>query len=190
MDHYVIAQRRRAECWPRCARRRCPDDERPHELRPRAHCVDHDRVSARVTGPRRQAARKNDGPLSARRRGRRRRARLARARSANALVVHAGYHFTPGYPELGTPDHGMDAAIVQSGTFVGRGAEPADGFAPAPGELVVSGRTGVSAFAGSTWIRCCVDGESRPSFSPASRCKPVSSRLRAMAKISATASWS
>jgi nicotinamidase-related amidase len=71
------------------------------------------------------------------------------AREAGVLVAHAGYSFSPGYPELGTPDYGMDAAIIQYGTFVGRGAEFATDFEPKTGELTVSGRTGVSAFAGS-----------------------------------------
>ena len=74
---------------------------------------------------------------------------LAAARAAKMFVAHVGYSFSPGYPELGTPDQGMDAAIIQYGTFVGRGAEFAPDFHPHEGEFVASGRTGVSAFAGS-----------------------------------------
>lgn len=74
---------------------------------------------------------------------------LQAAREQDLVVAHVGYDFAPGYPELANPTHGMDAAIVQFGTFVGRSAEFADDFAPIPGEFVASGRVGVSAFAGS-----------------------------------------
>ena len=74
---------------------------------------------------------------------------LEAARANGLTVAHVGYSFSPGYPELAAPDHGMDAAIIRYGTFVGRGAEFADGFLPQEGEFVASGRVGVSAFAGS-----------------------------------------
>lgn len=74
---------------------------------------------------------------------------LEAARASGLSVAHVGYSFSPGYPELAAPEYGMDAAIIQGETFVGRGAEFADAFAPQEGEFVASGRVGVSAFAGS-----------------------------------------
>jgi nicotinamidase-related amidase len=74
---------------------------------------------------------------------------LQTARQAHLTVAHVGYTFSPDYTELANPEIGMEAAIVQLGTFVGRGAEFADDFAPQRGEFVASGRIGVSAFAGS-----------------------------------------
>ncbi len=74
---------------------------------------------------------------------------LQTARQAHLTIAHVGYAFSPGYTELANPKVGMEAAIVQMGTFVGRGTEFADDFIPREGEFVASGRVGVSAFAGS-----------------------------------------
>ncbi|MTJ79472.1 MAG: cysteine hydrolase [Telmatospirillum sp.] len=77
---------------------------------------------------------------------------LEAARAAGVRVVHAGLRFQTGYPELGSGERwGLRRHIPAAGSF------PADGpgsafvspFSPAPGEVVVSGRTGASAFAGS-----------------------------------------
>lgn len=81
---------------------------------------------------------------------------VAAARAAGLRVVHAGLGYAPGYPELGTARHGLRAAIPRAGTFIAgtRGSAFADGFVPEPDELVVRGRVGASAFAGSNLDAC------------------------------------
>lgn len=76
---------------------------------------------------------------------------LRAAREAGIAVVHAGLAYTPGHPELGAARSGLRAAIPRAGTFVAGtvGSAFAEGFAPAEGEMVVRGRVGASAFAGS-----------------------------------------
>ncbi|WP_046243639.1 cysteine hydrolase [Hymenobacter terrenus] len=76
---------------------------------------------------------------------------LAFARENGWHVIHAGYHFADGYPELGTRQEGMWGLIKQTQTFrIGQpGSEAFPGFEPAAGEFRVAGRTGVSCFAGS-----------------------------------------
>jgi len=79
-------------------------------------------------------------------------AALDAARKAGLKIVHAGLRFAPGYPELGRDARwGLRKAIQTVGSFAedGRGSEFAPPFTPLPGEFVVSGRTGASAFAGS-----------------------------------------
>lgn len=81
---------------------------------------------------------------------------LEAARSAGLPVFHAGLRFAPGYPELGEARHGLRAAIPRAGTFAagGRGSEFAPPFVPRGTELVVAGRVGASAFAGSNLDVC------------------------------------
>lgn len=74
---------------------------------------------------------------------------LQLSRRIGLTIFHVGLNFTEGHPELGKTDLGLRAAIPRVSTFVGRGAEFAPAFAPAPGEFVVSGRLGASGFAGS-----------------------------------------
>ncbi|MGC3996409.1 MAG: isochorismatase family cysteine hydrolase [Anaeromyxobacter sp.] len=76
---------------------------------------------------------------------------LGAARAAGMLVVHAGLRFAPGYPELGAARSGLRAAIRRAGTFAaaGPGSTFWPPFVPRDGELVVQGRAGASAFAGS-----------------------------------------
>jgi nicotinamidase-related amidase len=64
-------------------------------------------------------------------------------------VVHVGYQFRPGHPELGRAALGLRRTLREYGMFTGAAAEFADAFAPGPEEFVVAGRLGVSAFAGS-----------------------------------------
>ncbi|MFJ9607369.1 cysteine hydrolase [Kitasatospora sp. NPDC101176] len=82
-------------------------------------------------------------------------AALAAARAHGVPVVHVPLLLTPGAPELQswTPARlGLRAAIPAAGTWIlgSPGVEFADGFHPAPGEPVVRGRAGASAFAGSS----------------------------------------
>lgn len=75
----------------------------------------------------------------------------AAARAAGTPVVHCGLRFEPGHPELGEAALGLRAAIRGADTF--RADAPGSGFpppfTPEPGEFVVRGRVGGSAFAGS-----------------------------------------
>ena len=74
---------------------------------------------------------------------------LNAARRAGLAVLHAGLRFEAGHPELGKGGSGLRGAIPRVGTFIGAAADFVPPFVPKPGELVVSGRTGASAFAGS-----------------------------------------
>ncbi|MFB7618804.1 cysteine hydrolase family protein [Kitasatospora sp. NPDC056181] len=82
-------------------------------------------------------------------------AALAAARAHGVPVVHVPLVLTPGAPELEgwTPARlGLRAAIPRAGTWIrgSAGAEFAEAFRPSPGEPVVRGRAGASAFAGSS----------------------------------------
>jgi len=76
---------------------------------------------------------------------------LETARAQGLPVFHVGLRFKPGYPELRPADHGLRAAIPRAGTWIegSHGADFHEHFEPGPGEFVVSGRTGASAFSGS-----------------------------------------
>ena len=74
---------------------------------------------------------------------------LHTCRGQRIQVIHSGLQFTPGHPELGKSDLGLREAIPRVGTFVGRHSDFEEGFEPAAGDLVVKGRLGASAFAGS-----------------------------------------
>ncbi|MGW3044435.1 cysteine hydrolase family protein [Kitasatospora sp. NPDC001159] len=78
---------------------------------------------------------------------------LAAARTHGVPVVHVPLVLTPGAPELEswTPARlGLRAAIPKAGTWIqgSTGVEFAKAFQPAPGEPIVRGRAGASAFAG------------------------------------------
>ncbi len=80
---------------------------------------------------------------------------LAAAREHGVPVVHVPLVLTPGAPELEswTPAVlGLRAAIPKAGTWIegSTGVAFAEDFRPAPGEPVVRGRAGASAFAGSS----------------------------------------
>ncbi|MEV7600890.1 cysteine hydrolase [Kitasatospora sp. NPDC089797] len=80
---------------------------------------------------------------------------LTAARAHGVPVVHVPLVLTPGAPELAswTPARlGLRAVIPGAGTWLlgSAGAEFAEPFRPAPGEAVVRGRAGASAFAGSS----------------------------------------
>lgn len=80
---------------------------------------------------------------------------LAAARAHGVPVVHVPFVLTPGAPELAgwTPARlGLRAAIPKAGTWIegGTGVAFAEAFQPASGEPIVRGRTGASAFAGSS----------------------------------------
>ncbi|MGO8792088.1 MAG: cysteine hydrolase [Terriglobia bacterium] len=77
---------------------------------------------------------------------------LETARTARMHIIHVPCSFEPGYPELGGGQHfhlGLFAAIPKAGTWTGKGHAFAKGFEPRPGEFVVSGRIGASAFSHS-----------------------------------------
>jgi nicotinamidase-related amidase len=72
------------------------------------------------------------------------------ARAAGLRIVHVPCLFQPGYPEIaGGLDAGLFHAIPKAGTWIGAGRPFAEGFEPAAGEFVVSGRVGASAFSHS-----------------------------------------
>ncbi|MEU8514634.1 isochorismatase family cysteine hydrolase [Kitasatospora sp. NPDC048722] len=80
-------------------------------------------------------------------------AALAAARAHGVPVVHVPLVLTPGAPELvgwAPARLGLRAAIPKAGTWIEgeAGTEFAEAFRPAPGEAVVRGRAGASAFAG------------------------------------------
>lgn len=100
-------------------------------------------------GPDGKLVRLFDHPDRGRDAGRRARVALAAARQAGLPVIHAPMILSPGYPELGDGKYGLRAAIPKAGTWIGAGADFAEGFAPRPGEPVVRGRVGASAFVGS-----------------------------------------
>ncbi|MBY0612173.1 MAG: cysteine hydrolase [Beijerinckiaceae bacterium] len=75
---------------------------------------------------------------------------LAAARAAAIRIVHVPCLHDAGYPEIaGGLAHGLFAAIPRARTWIDAGRPFADGFEPGPGEFVVSGRVGASAFAHS-----------------------------------------
>lgn len=75
---------------------------------------------------------------------------LEAARAAGIRIVHVPCLHDVGYPEIaGGLDLGLFAAIPRARTWIDAGRPFADGFEPEPGEFVVSGRVGASAFAHS-----------------------------------------
>ncbi|GAB4424152.1 MAG: hypothetical protein OHK0015_02580 [Chloroflexi bacterium OHK40] len=75
---------------------------------------------------------------------------LAAARQYGIAVVHVPCLFKPGYPEIGGGlGGGLFRAIPNAGTWTSDGGQFAAGFEPLPGEFVVEGRVGASAFASS-----------------------------------------
>jgi nicotinamidase-related amidase len=77
---------------------------------------------------------------------------LEAARIAHMQIIHVPCSFEPGYPELSGGRHfhlGLFAAIPKAGTWTGKGRAFATGFEPRPGEFVVCGRIGASAFSHS-----------------------------------------
>lgn len=74
---------------------------------------------------------------------------LQAARDAHLPVIHVGYDFEAGHPELGRVRYGLREILRTSGLFSGEGSQFAPDFAPRAGEFVARGRIGVSAFAGS-----------------------------------------
>ncbi len=73
------------------------------------------------------------------------------ARKQNWHIIHVGYFFNEGYPELGNKEAGMWGLIKNTKTFQAgtKGSEYHQDFLPVEGEFEVSGRVGVSAFSGS-----------------------------------------
>jgi nicotinamidase-related amidase len=90
-----------------------------------------------------------DHPDRGRAAARRAKVALEAARESGMTVIHAPMILSPGYPELGDGKYGLRAAIPQAETWIGEGADFADGFEPVEGEPVVRGRVGASAFVGS-----------------------------------------
>jgi nicotinamidase-related amidase len=75
---------------------------------------------------------------------------LAAARQHSMTIVHVPCVFNPGYPEIGGGlSGGLFRAIPKAGTWTAEGGQFAVGFEPLPGEFVVGGRVGASAFAHS-----------------------------------------
>lgn len=87
-----------------------------------------------------------DHPSRGQSAARRAKVALEAARAAGLTVIHAPMILSPGYPELGEASYGLRAAIPRAGTWIGEGAQFAEGFEPVEGEPVVLGRVGASAF--------------------------------------------
>ena len=76
---------------------------------------------------------------------------IAAARNAEISIIHSGLSFSKGHKELGKAKQGLRAGIVRRETFLAtaQGSCFSEPFKPQSDELVVSGRIGSSAFAGS-----------------------------------------
>lgn len=75
---------------------------------------------------------------------------LALARSTDDLEpVHVPFRVSSEYAELGDHEHGLFGVIPRVRTWQGETADYAEGFEPAGGEFVVTGRVGASAFSNS-----------------------------------------
>lgn len=90
-----------------------------------------------------------DSPARGREAAREAKVALQAARDSGMVVIHAPMVLSPGYPELGVAKYGLRAAIPRAGTWIGEGAEFAEGFEPLDGEPVLHGRVGASVFVGS-----------------------------------------
>ena len=79
------------------------------------------------------------------------------ARQTGMIVIHSGLSFTPDYHELGNTNQGLRAHIRMNQPFIENtvGSDFFTGFAPHDGELIVTGRLGSSAFAGSNLDLLC-----------------------------------
>jgi nicotinamidase-related amidase len=75
---------------------------------------------------------------------------LEAARREGLTVIHATLRLSDDYREFGDGHFGLRKAIPEAGTWQSskHGWRFAEGFEPLPGEFVVEGRTGASAFAG------------------------------------------
>ena len=84
-------------------------------------------------------------------------AALDHARNTGITVLHSGLCFAPGHHELGHATQGLRAHIRTNQPFLqgSPGCEFFEDFAPRDNELVVRGRLGSSAFAGSNLDLLC-----------------------------------
>ena len=74
---------------------------------------------------------------------------LEKGRASNALVIHVCLRPDGAYRVLGQAKYGLRAAIPHARTWQHEMADIHHDFMPLPGELVITERTGASAFAGS-----------------------------------------
>jgi len=76
---------------------------------------------------------------------------LAATRLKAMPVIHSGLAYSYKHQELGDIHQGVFSAIKSKQTFLVNevGSQFAEPFAPKPGEFIVSGRVGTSAFTGS-----------------------------------------
>lgn len=74
---------------------------------------------------------------------------LAAAREARLPIFHAHMRFQPGHAELGHASFGLRRAMKVHDVWSGDGTAPDPALEPLPGEIVLQGRTGSSAFVGS-----------------------------------------
>lgn len=76
---------------------------------------------------------------------------LEAARQVKFPVIHSGLQFSADHKELGQAKSGLRYRIVKAQTFITGtiGPEFPEPFTPRPGEFLVTGRVGSSAFSGS-----------------------------------------
>lgn len=87
---------------------------------------------------------------------------LAGARAKGMTVIHVPCLFKPGYPEIaGGLRAGLFKAIPNAGTWITAARDFQPGFEPKPGEFVVEGRIGASAFAHSNLDMYCRSNDIR-----------------------------
>jgi nicotinamidase-related amidase len=76
---------------------------------------------------------------------------VTQARNAGATVIHAPISFVQDEDESNAQSYGIVAGVVQSNAFIkgSWGAEITEELTPEPGDIVVEGKRGLDAFAGT-----------------------------------------
>lgn len=74
---------------------------------------------------------------------------VAKARQSGMKIVWSPILFAAGHPELGEAPYGVLGVVKGANAFLQGewGGDQAEGFTPLPGDLVVSGKRGLCAFA-------------------------------------------
>lgn len=71
------------------------------------------------------------------------------ARAAGCTVIHCPISFEPGHAEISKSPYGILAGVKEGGAFTAGewGSDYVDGMKPAPGDLIVKGKSGLCGFA-------------------------------------------
>lgn len=106
------------------------------------------------------------------------------ARDAGCTIIHCPINFEPGHREISNTPYGILAGIKNGAAFTAGewGADFVDGMKPAPGDLVVKGKSGLCGFAstnldfllrqngaknvvlGGFLTNCCVESTMRTAY--------------------------